>query len=87
VICVCVRALSHTPLSLSLLSLSLLSLTHSSPSLLSLPSSITHALALALSQYIAPEVIKGSGQSSAVDWWTFGMLIYVYVYVCMSIRI
>lgn len=27
-------------------------------------------------EYIAPEVIKGSGQSSAVDWWTFGILIY-----------
>eukprot|EP00961_Rhodomonas_salina_P058076 780452-Rhodomonas_salina.2 len=27
-------------------------------------------------EYIAPEVIKGSGQSSAVDWWTFGILVY-----------
>mmetsp|Transcript_25638 Transcript_25638/g.64629 ORF Transcript_25638/g.64629 Transcript_25638/m.64629 type:complete len:522 (+) Transcript_25638:64-1629(+) len=31
-------------------------------------------------EYIAPEVIKGSGQSSAVDWWTFGILIYEMAY-------
>ena len=27
-------------------------------------------------EYIAPEVIKGCGHSSAVDWWTCGILIY-----------
>lgn len=27
-------------------------------------------------EYIAPEVIQGASQSSAVDWWTFGILIY-----------
>ncbi|KAF3766313.1 serine/threonine-protein kinase nrc-2 [Cryphonectria parasitica EP155] len=27
-------------------------------------------------EYIAPEVIKGSGHTSAVDWWTLGILIY-----------
>ncbi len=27
-------------------------------------------------EYIAPEVISGFGHSSAVDWWTFGILIY-----------
>jgi protein-serine/threonine kinase len=27
-------------------------------------------------EYIAPEIIQGYGQSSAVDWWTFGVLIY-----------
>lgn len=27
-------------------------------------------------EYIAPEVVKGDGQSSAVDWWTLGILIY-----------
>mmetsp|Transcript_23636 Transcript_23636/g.56414 ORF Transcript_23636/g.56414 Transcript_23636/m.56414 type:complete len:398 (-) Transcript_23636:23-1216(-) len=31
-------------------------------------------------EYIAPEVIKGSGQSSAVDWWTFGILVYEMAY-------
>lgn len=28
------------------------------------------------SEYIAPEVIKGNGHTSAVDWWTLGILIY-----------
>lgn len=27
-------------------------------------------------EYIAPEVIQGTQQSSAVDWWTFGVLAY-----------
>jgi serine/threonine protein kinase len=27
-------------------------------------------------EYIAPEVIKGSGHTAAVDWWTLGILIY-----------
>lgn len=28
------------------------------------------------SEYIAPEVIKGTGHTSSVDWWTLGILIY-----------
>lgn len=27
-------------------------------------------------EYIAPEVIQSSGHTSAVDWWTLGILIY-----------
>jgi len=27
-------------------------------------------------EYIAPEVIQGFGQSSSVDWWTFGILMF-----------
>ena len=27
-------------------------------------------------EYVAPEVISGHGHSSAVDWWTFGILLY-----------
>jgi len=27
-------------------------------------------------EYIAPEVIKGFGHTSAVDWWTFGILLF-----------
>ncbi|KAI9834126.1 MAG: serine/threonine protein kinase, AGC [Phylliscum demangeonii] len=31
-------------------------------------------------EYIAPEVIKGNGHTSAVDWWTLGVLIYEMLY-------
>ncbi|CAH7681900.1 kinase-like domain-containing protein [Phakopsora pachyrhizi] len=31
-------------------------------------------------EYIAPEVIRGNGHSSAVDWWTTGILIYEMCY-------
>jgi protein-serine/threonine kinase len=27
-------------------------------------------------EYVAPEVISGNGHTSAVDWWTFGILLY-----------
>lgn len=27
-------------------------------------------------EYLAPELVKGEAQNSAVDWWTFGILIY-----------
>ncbi|CAG8556297.1 2141_t:CDS:10 [Paraglomus occultum] len=31
-------------------------------------------------EYIAPEVIEGCGHTSAVDWWTLGILIYEMLY-------
>ena len=31
-------------------------------------------------EYIAPEVIKGNGHTSAVDWWTLGVLVYEMLY-------
>src|ERR1700760_4043785 len=31
-------------------------------------------------EYIAPEVIKGCGHTSAVDWWTLCILIYEMLY-------
>ncbi|WFD31890.1 serine/threonine protein kinase, AGC [Malassezia sp. CBS 17886] len=31
-------------------------------------------------EYIAPEVIKGCGHTSSVDWWTLGILVYEMIY-------
>ncbi|KAG9050856.1 hypothetical protein FS837_001966 [Tulasnella sp. UAMH 9824] len=36
--------------------------------------------AVAPGQYIAPEVIKNLGHTSAVDWWTLGILIYEMIF-------
>ena len=30
----------------------------------------------AVAEYIAPEVIENNGHTSAVDWWTLGILMY-----------
>lgn len=31
-------------------------------------------------EYLAPEIIKGEGHGSAVDWWTFGILLFELLY-------
>ncbi|KAL8154838.1 hypothetical protein AgCh_000258 [Apium graveolens] len=31
-------------------------------------------------EYIAPEIIKGGGHSSAIDWWALGILLYEMIY-------
>lgn len=31
-------------------------------------------------EYLAPEIIKGDGHGSAVDWWTFGVFLFEFLY-------
>lgn len=31
-------------------------------------------------EYLAPEIIRGDGHGSAVDWWTFGIFLYELIY-------
>jgi len=45
------------------------------PEIYSTPQLITTSF-VGTAEYLAPEVIQGFGQTSAVDWWTFGVLIY-----------
>lgn len=36
-------------------------------------------------EYISPEVIRGHGHTSTVDWWTLGILVYEML-VCSFLR-
>jgi len=49
------------------------------PEIFSKPELVTNSF-VGTAEYIAPEVIQGYGQSSSVDWWTFGILMYEMLY-------
>lgn len=49
------------------------------PEIYSKPALVTNSF-VGTAEYIAPEVIQGYGQSSSVDWWTFGILMYEMLY-------
>jgi len=51
----------------------------SQPEIVSKPELVTNSF-VGTAEYIAPEVIQGSGQTSSVDWWTFGILMYEMIY-------
>lgn len=46
------------------------------PELIAEPSSARSMSFVGTHEYLAPEIIKGEGHGSAVDWWTFGIFLY-----------
>ena len=31
-------------------------------------------------EYLAPEIITGEGHNKSCDWWSFGILLYIFLY-------
>ena len=46
------------------------------PELIAEPSYARSMSFVGTHEYLAPEIIKGEGHGSAVDWWTFGIFLY-----------
>lgn len=46
------------------------------PELLAEPTGARSLSFVGTHEYLAPEIIKGEGHGSAVDWWTFGIFLY-----------
>ncbi|KAK4768553.1 hypothetical protein SAY87_003694 [Trapa incisa] len=46
------------------------------PELIAEPTSARSMSFVGTHEYLAPEMIKGEGHGSAVDWWTFGIFLY-----------
>ncbi|XP_042499895.1 serine/threonine-protein kinase D6PKL1-like isoform X2 [Macadamia integrifolia] len=46
------------------------------PQLVAEPTSARSNSFVGTHEYLAPEIIKGEGHGSAVDWWTFGIFLY-----------
>ncbi|XP_047330330.1 serine/threonine-protein kinase D6PKL2 [Impatiens glandulifera] len=49
---------------------------NSLPELLAEPTGARSMSFVGTHEYLAPEIIKGEGHGSAVDWWTFGIFLY-----------
>ena len=46
------------------------------PELIAEPTGARSVSFVGTHEYLAPEIIKGEGHGSAVDWWTFGVFLY-----------
>ena len=46
------------------------------PELMAEPTNVRSMSFVGTHEYLAPEIIKGEGHGSAVDWWTFGIFLY-----------
>lgn len=54
--------------------------TDSLPELLAEPTTARSMSFVGTHEYLAPEIIKGEGHGSAVDWWTFGIFLHELLY-------
>ncbi|XP_031112976.1 serine/threonine-protein kinase D6PK-like [Ipomoea triloba] len=50
------------------------------PELIAEPTSARSMSFVGTHEYLAPEIIKGEGHGSAVDWWTFGIFLHELLY-------
>ncbi|CAH9095536.1 unnamed protein product [Cuscuta europaea] len=50
------------------------------PELVAEPTSVRSMSFVGTHEYLAPEIIKGEGHGSAVDWWTFGIFLHELLY-------
>ncbi|KAF3530763.1 hypothetical protein DY000_02043311 [Brassica cretica] len=48
----------------------------SMPELMAEPTDVRSMSFVGTHEYLAPEIIRGEGHGSAVDWWTFGIFLY-----------
>ncbi|XP_039027360.1 serine/threonine-protein kinase D6PKL1-like isoform X2 [Hibiscus syriacus] len=53
---------------------------HSLPELVAEPTAARSMSFVGTHEYLAPEIIKGEGHGSAVDWWTFGIFLHELLY-------